>query len=116
MRFVADEGVDRAIVVSLRNVGYEVIYIAEDAKGITDDEVLEISNNEDCVLITRDKDFGELVYRLDRHHSGVILNRLAGLSAERKAEIVVEVLLKYGDQLLGSFTVIQPGMVRIRKK
>ena len=64
--------------------------------------------------MTRDKDFGELVYRDKKVHSGIILNRLYELNSNRKAEIILAVLKQYKDQLLGSFTVIQPGRIRIR--
>ena len=60
MRLVADEGVDLAIVSSLREEGHDVLYIIEFADGITDDIVLKYANEDDRILMTRDKDFGEL--------------------------------------------------------
>jgi len=112
--FLADEGVDGPIVYLLREKGFDVEYIAEFDAGIDDEEVLKIANDDNRILITRDKDFGELVYRLKKIHSGIILNRLAGLKSKTKAEQVLTVIEKYEDELYGSFTVIQPGIVRIR--
>ncbi len=75
MRFVADEGVEARIVERLRFEGHDVDYVAELAPGITDDEVLDLSNAGQRVLITVDKDFGELVFRLRRLAAGVLLLR-----------------------------------------
>jgi predicted nuclease of predicted toxin-antitoxin system len=63
MKFVADEGIDSQIVEKLRNEGHDIYYVAEFKAGTEDEKILEIANTEDRVLITRDKDFGELVYR-----------------------------------------------------
>jgi predicted nuclease of predicted toxin-antitoxin system len=67
------------------------------------------------VLLTGDKDFGELVYRLGRATAGVILLRLFGIGAVSKGEILCEVLTAHAAEMLGGFTVISPGIVRIRR-
>lgn len=115
MKFLADEGVEGVIVDYLRATGYDTKYIIEMERGIDDETVLSIARQEDRILITRDKDFGELVYLLNKLHSGIILNRLAGLSAIKKAELVTQVIKTYSHELYGSFTVIQPGAIRIKK-
>jgi predicted nuclease of predicted toxin-antitoxin system len=115
MRFPADEGVDRQIVEKLRTEGHDVLYIAEIDAGISDDKVLELSNEEERILMTRDKDFGELAYRDRKVHAGIILNRLYELTSEKKAELVSKVIQEFGEQLVGTFTVIQPGRIRIKK-
>jgi predicted nuclease of predicted toxin-antitoxin system len=73
MNLLADESIDRPIVVRLRQEGHIVRYIAELEPGISDDKVLEIANNEAAPLLTADKDFGELVYR---HHRGLDQEKL----------------------------------------
>ncbi len=83
---------------------------------ITDDEVLEWANRHQALLVTADKDFGELVFRLERIHTGVVLLRLAGLHADTKAHVVVETIRAYGLEMLDAFTVISPSTVRIRSK
>ena len=115
MKFLADEGVDRQIVLRLREDGFDITYIAEFALGAVDPAILELANDEDRILITRDKDFGELAYRDRLVHAGIVLNRLFELTSERKAEIVSSVIKQYGEELENAFTVIQPGRVRIRK-
>jgi len=115
MKFIADEGVDSQIVNKLREHGHDFLYVVEFDAGASDSDILNFANQEDRILMTRDKDFGELVFRLKKIHSGIILNRLFQLDSDKKAEIVMEVVNKYMEELLGSYTVIQPGRVRIRK-
>ena len=114
MNLLADESIDQPIVVGLRKNGHDVVYIAELSPSTSDDEVLDEANNRGAVLLTSDKDFGELVFRLGRVHAGVILVRLAGLSLQTKVETVCRAIAKHGPDCVGSFSVISAGMVRIR--
>lgn len=115
MKFVADEGIDIQIVNSLRANGHDILYIAEFASGSLDDVILKLANEEDRILMTRDKDFGELVFRDKMIHSGIILNRLYKLSSEKKAQLILKVIGELQEQLIGAFTVIQPDKIRLRK-
>jgi predicted nuclease of predicted toxin-antitoxin system len=116
MRFLADEGVDKPIIDQLRNSGFDVHYVLETHRGSDDEQVLSLANDEDRILLTQDKDFGELVYRLRKVHQGIILIRLGRTPASEKALLVNYVLSEYGDKLDQSFTVIQANAVRIRKQ
>ncbi len=71
MILLADESVDRQIVERLRTDGHAVRYIAEIEPGISDDIVLDMAYQETDVLLTADKDFGELVFRQGRLTSGI---------------------------------------------
>ncbi len=115
MILLADESVDRPIVERLRHDGHDTVYVAELSPSITDDDVLREANSRNALLLTEDKDFGELVYRLGRVHAGVVLIRLAGLPLLSKAETVAKVLQEHAAELPGAFTVISPRAVRIRK-
>jgi len=114
--FLADECVDRQIVDRLRHNGHTVLCVAEMEPGISDQEVLNLVNQEEAILLTADKDFGELVFRQDRVAPGIILVRLTGLSAATKAEIITVAIEDHLAELLQSFTVIMPDKVRIRRK
>ena len=115
MNFLADESVDRQIVDRLRQDDHLVWYVAEMAPGISDDAVLDLANREVALLLTADKDFGELVYRQHRLAPGVVLIRLAGLSPMSKAEIVASAIKKHTTELRRAFAVITPGRIRIRR-
>ena len=114
MRFVADESVDYPIVLRLREAGHTVMAIVELDPGLSDADVLAYANQRNNVLLTGDKDFGELVFRDGRQTCGVVLVRLAGLPPIDKAVIVADVVAQYGAQLKGAFSVITPNTVRIR--
>jgi len=114
VNFLADESVDAPVVDRLRGEGHDVVYVAELSPSITDEEVLSLANDRQCPLMTGDKDFGELVFRLHRVSLGVILIRLAGLSTFHKAAIVTDAIRRHGSEMRHAFTVISPGIVRIR--
>lgn len=116
MNLLADESVDRQIVDRLRQDGHSVLYIAEIAPSVSDAEVLSRANSLQSVLITADKDFGELVYRLGRIHVGVVLIRLAGLSADFKANIISTAVRDRGAEMDDSFSVVTRATVRIRRR
>ncbi len=116
MNFLADESVDRQIVEKLRYNGHNVLYIAEIGPGITDEEVLKLSNKAGTLLITADKDFGELIFRQKRFNSGIILLRLAGLQPDDKSIIVSAAVDKYSVAFADAFSVITPRNVRVRRR
>ena|SRR3989344_2050881 len=115
MKFLADESVEYRFIGELRKLNYDLISISEDFSGITDKEVLELAFNQNRVLITNDKDFGELVFRLKFPNKGVILFRLfeeTYLSKLSKFKLVVN---RFKSRLLNSFIVITDKKIRIRK-
>ena len=114
MKFLADESIDRQIVERLRQEGHTVLYVAEMEPGLADDAVLETASRERIVLLTADKDFGDLVFRLKRLSAGVVLIRLAGLTPDKKASIVTSVISKHSQELVKAFTMITPTGIRIR--
>lgn len=116
MNVVADESVDRAIVERLRQDGHAVLYVAESAPSIGDDAVLRRAKETDALLLTADKDFGEISFRLGRIHTGVVLLRLSGLSVQLKVRTVSTVFADRGYELASAFSVISPGRVRIRHR
>ena len=78
--------------------------------------MIQRANHESALLITADKDFGELVFRQGRIAYGVVLIRLHGLSSPRKAEVVSVAVREHIDELAWNFTVITRRLVRIRKQ
>ncbi len=114
MNLLADESIDKPIVDRLRQDGHSVLYIAEFSPSIDDDAVLQRANQNSALLITADKDFGELVFRQGRIHVGVVLVRLANLPSQAKARIVSTVFARHRNELLNAFSVISPERVRIR--
>ncbi|MDA2925689.1 DUF5615 family PIN-like protein [Acidobacteria bacterium AH-259-G07] len=116
MNFLVDESVDQPIVDRLRENGHDVIYIAEMDPGISDQRILVLANEKAALLVTCDKDFGELVFRQGRVSYGVLLIRLAGLPASEKAHVTSVAIHEHGRELIQRFSVVTPGMIRIRSK
>lgn len=114
MNFVADEGVDWPIVARLRQLGHVVWYVAEESPSISDSEVLSQASSQQAILLTCDKDFGEMVFRQNAAFHGVVLMRLHGLTPEQKTAVVENTLTQYVSQLASAFTVITPTKIRIR--
>jgi predicted nuclease of predicted toxin-antitoxin system len=114
MKFVADESVDFPIIEVLRENNFDVFSIAETTPSISDDEVLAIAVKKGIVLLTQDKDFGDLVFRDHHSHTGVVLIRLTGFP-EENAPIVLEAISTHQAELIDAFTVIQERNTRIRK-
>jgi len=112
-QIVADESVDFRIVIQLRRLGLTVYSIAEQQPSLRDEQVLAIANENDALLITEDKDFGELVFRLQLPHRGILLIRIA--EAEQKIASVVRTIIKYYTDLLNKFSVINDNKLRIKE-
>ncbi len=115
MKFLADESVDHPVVTFLISKGIDVTAVADFARGAPDTEVLQTANKEKRILLTMDKDFGELVFREQKLSAGVVLIRLHNVPAIEKATIVYEAIDRHGDELAGSFSVITSKSIRIRK-
>jgi predicted nuclease of predicted toxin-antitoxin system len=81
---------------------------------ISDTKVLAAAYRRKSLLITADKDFGDLVFRQQKSSAGVILLRLSGVLSLEKAEIVASVIEVYGKKLAQAFTVVTIEAVRIR--
>ena len=114
MRFLADENIEKAVVAFIKSKGYEVYYIAESSPSITDAAVLEYANSHDMVVITSDKDFGEMLYRKRKISCGLLLVRSRVETAESKVGLVRAVLEKAEDKLKGHFVVVSEKGLRIR--
>lgn len=116
MRIVADESIDKQIVDQLRNDGHEVLYVSELSPGIDDDAVLNRSREAQAVLLTADKDFGELVFRQRQTHCGVVLIRLAGLDSRAKARMVAAAFREHSEELASGFATLSTRLLRVRKQ
>jgi len=115
LRFLADECCDYAAVRALRGAGHEVETISELAPESEDGQVLELAASQGRILVTEDKDFGQLVYAAARHASGVILLRFPGNVRSSIGPALVSAVERLGEHLYGSFVVVRPGTLRISR-
>jgi predicted nuclease of predicted toxin-antitoxin system len=113
MRLIADESCDFAIVRGLREARYDVLSIAELSAGASDEKVIEMASWERRLLITEDKDFGQLVFAAAKENSGVILVRYPAMARSGLVAAMIELLSGQADTLYNSFVVMEPGRVRL---
>lgn len=114
MTILADESVAGPIIERLRNEGHDVVSIRETMSGAPDTQVLAEAQATRRILLTEDKDFGEMVYRQGAAHHGVVLVRLGDMLRGVRASLVAEAFRKHAAELAGAFTVISRAGVRIR--
>jgi len=114
MRFLADECCDAALVDALRGDGHDVLYAVESLRGATDDSLLARAFSERRILLTEDKDFGELVYRLRRRAYGIVLLRFDVADRDLKIPCLRYLLEREAERLPGAFVVLEADKVRIR--
>lgn len=117
MKFLLDENIDARLLPFLQDLGHDITSVAKDYfYGLFDEDVLAMAYHENRILLTNDRDFGELIFRQQLPHSGIILFRLAPNDADidlRKKRLQ-HVLTNYTDQL-HHFLVVTQKSVRIRK-
>ncbi|MGH9366470.1 MAG: DUF5615 family PIN-like protein [Thermoanaerobaculia bacterium] len=113
MRFLADESCDFAVVRALRASGHDVAAVAEMASRAEDRAVIEQAAEGKLILITEDKDFGQLVFAAGKPSAGVILIRFPSDQRRTLPQAIQELIRKKGNDLEGRFVVLQPGRVRI---
>lgn len=112
--FLADESVDFRIIDYLKNQGFSIETILNLSPSLPDEKVLSTANEMGAILLTEDKDFGQLTYRLKKKNHGIILIRLGGVSIDQK-NIMIHSVLNSNNDLANNFTVISKDNIRMRK-
>lgn len=113
MKFIADENISFAVVEFLRKNTHDVLYVAEKIKSFDDSSVLKIAFKEKRILITQDKDFGNLVFRKKFPHSGVIFLRLSDDSSINVIKFLKLLLKLKNIDFSKSFVVVNDKNIRI---
>lgn len=114
MRFLADENFPGAAIAALVAAGSDVVWIGLAAPGSSDSEVLQFAIREQRVLLTFDKDFGELAKASPLPATcGVILLRVPMPDPSATGQLLADLILARNDWA-GHFSVIEPTRVRMR--
>ena len=114
MKFFADENVARLIVQWLRERGHDVLYAAEVAPGRDDAVWQHQAEQSERLIVTADKDFGDLIFRDRLNSHGVVLIRMHRLSLRERLARLAEVWSIVEANPKGKFIVITEGRVRVR--
>jgi predicted nuclease of predicted toxin-antitoxin system len=113
MRFLANENFPGASVKKLRQAGHDVVAVIEVIPGATDRQVLEKAHDESRIILTFDRDYGELIFRQKLPvPGGVVYLRFAPVTPEESAEYILNSLTNQALLLEGKFTVVRRDRIR----
>jgi len=115
MKFLVDECTGTAVVACLRDKGHDAVAVVEVMPEADDMEILDRAVLEGRIVVTNDKDFGELVYRSGGEHRGVVLLRLRDERAANKVRMIKVVLAQVGERLRNHYVVVTEAGIRVRK-
>ena len=116
MRFLVDECTGPAVASWLRDRNHDVFSVFDEARGMDDDDVISKALDENRILITNDKGFGDKVYRDGRLHKGVILLRLEDERPASQIRVLSRLLENYSSRIPDSFLVVTERQIRFAKK
>lgn len=116
LQFLADESCDFSVVRALRAEGYDVLALTEITSRSVDSEVIAQAYSEKRILLTEDKDFGQLVFSSQVDSAGVILIRYPGNARKALPEAIVKLVREKGKDIENAFVVVQPGYIRVNRK
>ncbi len=112
VKLLADENISRHLVDLFRSNGYDVFWVREFKRGISDLEVIDLARETERLILTSDKDFGYLVLKEHCYCRGVVLLRLK--DEKSSGNSVIKCFKKHQDKLDGSFTIITDRKIRFR--
>lgn len=115
MDFLANENFPLSSVRFLREAGHRVVSIIQEAPGSKDRDILKRAHNERLIILTFDRDYGELIYRFQALlPAGVVYFRFAPATPFEPAEILINAMERTGLSIMGKFTIVERGRVRQR--
>lgn len=116
MRFLVDECTGPTVASWLRAQGHDVVYIGDEASGISDSDVIANAVSDVRILITNDRDFGSMIFQSQLPHVGVVLLRLRNERPLSKIAVLDRILKDYGESLADNFLVATEHLVRFARR
>ena len=115
LKFLVDVGVGKKVEEFLLEKSYDTKAVRSLDQRMPDQEIIRLAALENRIVITMDKDFGELVYHSGMDHCGILLLRLEDASGSEKRQVIDEILTKHADNIKNNFCVYQNKKFRFRK-
>ena len=115
LKFLVDVGVGKKIEEYLLEKRYDTKAVRLLDQRMLDQEIIRLAALEKRIVITMDKDFGELVYHSGMEHCGILLLRLEDATGSEKQQVIAKILAKYADNIKNNFCVYQNKKFRFRK-
>jgi predicted nuclease of predicted toxin-antitoxin system len=116
VRFLFDAGVGRIVEEWFIQAGFDVKSVRNLDPSLEDTKILQLAALEDRLVVTMDKDFGELVYRSGMAHAGILLLRMEDADGASKLNVMRTIIENHGNEIDGCFAVYQQNKLRIRGK
>ncbi len=111
---ILDENIERYWIELLRRNEYSLISVAEDCPGIPDQQVIRIAQESNGLLITEDKDFGELVFAHGFKNLSVIFLRYDQPEYNQIEDALLKCVSKYMDSSVKKYITITKSKIRVR--
>ena len=115
LKFLVDVGVGKKVEEYLLEKRYDIKAVRSLDQRMPDQEIIRLAALEKRIVITMDKDFGELVYHSGMEHCGILLLRLEDATGPEKQQVIAKILEKYADKMINNFYVYQNKKFRFRK-
>lgn len=112
LKFIADVNLEKPIVEFISKEGYDIKWTPNFNPKITDEDLIKLARSEKRILLTNDKDFGELIFLQKKLSHGIILFRIKGQATQIKLDLIKKLITLYIDKLSGHFTVISRNKFR----
>lgn len=111
-RFLVDESLGKRFSHILKRAGYDAVFVGDVLPEVEDEIVLILAEKENRILITADKDFGELIFSLGKASKGVILLRTLTRDPDKRFNILSDMLKNTNPE--GKFIVVSESRTRVR--
>ena len=115
IKFLVDNSSGKKLANALKKQKYDVVYAGDNLPNAEDEEILDLAEKQDRVLITNDKDFGELIFRQRKSSNGVILLRLKNDFPDYRIKILLTLIKKLRTKLKKKFIVASEDKFRMKK-
>lgn len=113
MKFIIDECVGTSMSDFLKNEGYDVCCVFSDYRGISDTFILDYALKNNFIIVTSDKDFGEMIFKYKKKHCGVILIRCIPNTFIKRIDVMKKLLTYFENKINNNFIVVTNNSVRI---
>ena len=111
MKFLIDANLGRKFTNLINKARYDAVFINDLLRKASDEHVLILAERKNRIVVTNDKDFGKLIFKLGKSSAGVILIRTSIADPEKRFDMIKNAL----DNAEGKFIVVKEGQIRVRE-